>query len=294
MFKNNIRNVLLFAAVSMLVNITLSIVVGGFGLYKNFELYMISLIVITVFSAFVPARMLSGKIQKFKPSVVDEKSKINFLDKILLIIMGFSGCITINLIVAIISTFFPAIGGGNADISQRSDTYAVIFMIIATALSPAIFEELGFRKFVMGNLKDFGDGFAVFFSSLIFGMMHGQLSSILFAFLSGILFALIYKKTENIVYTMIVHFMNNAFAECSIALSKNISEEVYGGWMLLFYFSMIVVFITSLIIVKKKMPDFFKFSNNSLLISADKWKITLSRPIFWSFVITVIMVAVMY
>ena len=62
----------------------------------------------------------------------------------------------------------------------------------------------------------------------------------------------------------------------------------------LFYFSMIVVFITSLIIVKKKMPDFFKFSNNSLLISADKWKITLSRPIFWSFVITVIMVAVMY
>ena len=285
---------MIFAELSLLINLTLSFIVSVSGLYKNFELFMVSLMVITVFSIFVPAKILSRKIERFKPSVVEAKPEIGLFDNILLIIMGFSGCITINFIVAIISALFPIIGGGNADISDRSDIYAVIFMIVASAVFPAIFEELGFRKFVMGNLKDFGEGFAVFFSSLIFGMMHGQLSSILFAFLSGILLAFIYKKTGNIIYTMIVHFMNNAFAECCVAVSKNIPEEVYGEWVLLFYFSMIVVFIISLIIVKKKMPDFFKFSNNSLLTSADKWKITLSRPLFWSFVITVIMMAVMY
>ena len=262
-----------------------------FGLYENFDIYMISLMAITFFSVFVPARIFSGATEKFKPDVVEDKPKTGILDNILLIIMGFSGCITINLIVAIISSFFPAIGGGNADISERADTYAVIFMIVSAAVFPAVCEELGFRKFVMGSLKDFGEGFAVFFSALIFGMMHGQLSSILFAFLSGLLFALIYKKTGNIIYTMIVHFMNNAFAECSIALSRNIPDEIYAELFLEFAFLMVLTFIISVIIVKKKMPDFFICSNNSILTGADKWKITLTRPLFWIFVVFVVAVS---
>ena len=283
-----------FATASLTVNLMMSLAVGIFGLYRNFEIYMLSLMAITFFSVFVPSKVFSLKIQRFKPTVAEEKNEISLSNNILIIIMGFSGCITINLIVAIISSFFPAIGGGNADISERSDIYAVIFMVISMAVFPAVFEEIGFRGFVMGSLKDFGEGFAVFFSALIFGMMHEQPSSIMFAFVSGILFALIYKKTGNILDTMIVHFMNNAFAECSVAFSKNVDYEVYAESFLQFSFLMILTFIISVIIVKKRMPDFFRFSNNSLLTSADKWKITLSRPMFWLFVIVVIMLAVIY
>ena len=93
---------------------------------------------------------------------------------------------------------------------------------------------------------------------------------------------------------MTVHFMNNAFAECCLAASKNIPQEVYGEIFLLFDLFLIFTFIISIIIVKKRMPDFFRFSNNSLLTAADKWKITLSRPMFWSFVVVVIMLAVIY
>lgn len=283
-----------FATASLTVNLMMSLAVGIFGLYRNFEIYMLSLMAITFFSVFVPSKVFSRKIQRFKPAVAEEKNEISLSDNILIIIMGFSGCITINLIVAIISSFFPAIGGGNADISERSDIYAVIFMVMSMAVFPAVFEEIGFRGFVMGSLKDFGEGFAVFFSALIFGMMHEQPSSIMFAFVSGILFAVIYKKTGNILDTMIVHFMNNAFAECSVAFSKNVDYEVYAESFLQFSFLMILTFIISVIIVKKRMPDFFRFSNNSLLTSADKWKITLSRPMFWLFVIVVIMLAVIY
>lgn len=155
-----------FATASLTVNLMMSLAVGIFGLYRNFEIYMLSLMAITFFSVFVPSKVFSRKIQRFKPTVAEEKNEISLSNNILIIIMGFSGCITINLIVAIISSFFPAIGGGNADISERSDIYAVIFMVISMAVFPAVFEEIGFRGFVMGSLKDFGEGFAVFFRHL--------------------------------------------------------------------------------------------------------------------------------
>jgi len=51
-----------------------------------------------------------------------------------------------------------------------------------------IFEELIFRGAILGNLRRFGDNFAIIFSSLLFGFYHGIFLQIPFAFIVGLLF----------------------------------------------------------------------------------------------------------
>jgi len=51
-----------------------------------------------------------------------------------------------------------------------------------------VFEELIFRGAILGNLRRFGDNFAIIISSLLFGFYHGIILQIPFAFIVGLLF----------------------------------------------------------------------------------------------------------
>ncbi|MCL2014223.1 MAG: CPBP family intramembrane metalloprotease [Oscillospiraceae bacterium] len=87
----------------------------------------------------------------------------------------------------------------------------LIFELVATAVIPALFEEALFRGAVMGSLRRFGDGFALFVSSVLFALAHLNvgLMSVLNAFVFALVLGYFAIRTGSLRIAMLMHFMFN-------------------------------------------------------------------------------------
>ena len=94
-------------------------------------------------------------------------------------------------------------------VSSLTQDNPVIATLIFTVIVAPILEELFFRKLLCDRLLPFGEGYAVFISSAIFALAHGNFFQIFYAFLIGCFFSFIYVKTGKIGYTVIYHVIIN-------------------------------------------------------------------------------------
>ena len=102
------------------------------------------------------------------------------------------------------------------------DTALSIFLsIIRIAIIPAIAEEFVFRGAILNLLKPYGKKFAILASSLLFGLLHGNVDQFIFAFLIGLYFAYIAYETESIIPSIIMHFLNNFLSLINTVYKSN-------------------------------------------------------------------------
>lgn len=174
------------------------------------------------------------------------KNKINFVNVIVCILISFV-CVFfvmnfVNLFDALVSlTGFK----GNYDLPLPIDSiWWLLLNLIVMALLPAICEELVFRGIIFNGLKDYGKIKAVFFSALLFMLMHGGIEQTVYPFIVGVVLGFIMLKTNNIVYPIITHFFNNA-----IVLVYNYIMTAKGSMVVEYAFSAynIIFAIVSLI-----------------------------------------------
>ena len=94
---------------------------------------------------------------------------------------------------------------------------------ISTAILPAIVEELVFRGAIMQSLRRFGDTFALLVSSLLFGLVHGNLVQAPMAFITGLAIGYFVLRTGSLRTGTLVHLINNALATVLSAISAGLS-----------------------------------------------------------------------
>lgn len=124
-----------------------------------------------------------------------------------------------------------------------------ILIIISVAILPAIFEELLFRKGIISLTKKYGGVFSIILSSVIFGLVHGNLIQAVFAFFTGIVLGYVYVKTNSIGTCMWIHFTNNMFGALSL-LFPNYENKIT---MVMF-----IIGIIGFIILLTKLKNFKK------------------------------------
>lgn len=81
--------------------------------------------------------------------------------------------------------------------------------ILVMAAAPAYLEEKLFRGYVLVGLRPLGDTFAVVVSSLLFGLMHGNLTQIPFAFMMGLVLGFLTVRLKSLKVAYAIHFCNN-------------------------------------------------------------------------------------
>ena len=96
-------------------------------------------------------------------------------------------------------------------------------LVVSSCVVPALVEEFLFRGVILRSLMRFGTGFAIVASSLLFALMHGNISQIVFAFPLGLLFAYLIVRTGNLWITIAIHFINNLLSSLYLILAA-----VYG------------------------------------------------------------------
>ncbi len=157
--------------------------------------------------------------------------KVSFLNVILCIMIAFCCVFGFNNIVSMFDALINKLG-----VKQSTDLplplnngFWLAFNIFALALLPAIAEELIFRGVIFNGFSVYGKRKAIIYSAFLFALMHSSISQTVYPILAGSVFALVVSKTDNILYSMIIHFCNNCIVVVNsyIVQVKNIEVQAY-------------------------------------------------------------------
>lgn len=155
-----------------------------------------------------------------------ERPKVPALKTVLLIIAAFGGCMLANFITNIIVSFGEGFGIylETPATPEPASVIDLLLSIFGTAILPPLIEEYAMRGVVLGNLRKYGDGFAIVASAFCFGIFHANPSQIPFAFMCGLLLGYIAVETGSIWVSIAVHMLVNGLS-CVYPLFAMITTE---------------------------------------------------------------------
>lgn len=90
-------------------------------------------------------------------------------------------------------------------------------------------EEFVFRGIIFRGYKNSGSVFwSVFWSALLFGLMHLNFNQAAYAIALGIMFALLVEATGSLWSSVVAHMAFNSWQVCMMYLSERIPQELLG------------------------------------------------------------------
>jgi membrane protease YdiL (CAAX protease family) len=98
-----------------------------------------------------------------------------------------------------------------------------VIMIITAVIMAPIFEETIFRGIIQKGLMNNGvePWKAIVFSSIVFGLVHGNPWQFVGAVLLGCVLGLVYYKTKSLLLPMLLHGFNNLCSTLLVTYTKN-------------------------------------------------------------------------
>jgi membrane protease YdiL (CAAX protease family) len=258
------------------VDIVLAILAQIFGISvkDNTNLFLIMGIT-SLASAIIPALFYCLFSKTSLQKVVQfQKVKINKLIPMIFIGLGVG---FIGDYISDILNFNFSLVGISPDLNMEYTTYTPLenlLYIFSVAVAPAVAEEFAFRGVLLGKLREYGDTFAVMVSAIMFGMFHGNIYQIPFAFVMGLAMGFIVVKTNSLLPTIIIHFINNFYSVVFTMLSK--SDIMTSNQVNAIYFTLMLIIVCLAIvsaIVLSNDKKFFAIEKSSEEIITFKSKL---------------------
>ena len=135
-------------------------------------------------------------------------------DSALAVVAGVGICMLANIITSYFTVFMGVFGMKltSPDISMPDGVLGVTVNIIRTVIVAAFVEEIALRGAVMGNLRQYGDKFAIMASAMMFGIMHGNLIQTPFALIAGCAIGYLAIKCGSLWVAVAIHAINNGLS----------------------------------------------------------------------------------
>lgn len=141
-----------------------------------------------------------------------------------------------------------------------ADGFWLVFFIIAIVYP--VLEELVFRMLACKLLQKckLSQWYVIVISAVIFALYHGSWSQLVYQLLMGIWLAWIYLKTKNIGWTVLIHFINNAFI-ITYTYFTGSGNEVFNanGWSIIgAVVSAVATTLVVILLIKKGITKYEK------------------------------------
>lgn len=195
-----------------------------------------------------------------------------------------------NLIAELAASNLTLIGIENKDYGATNGTpeitvFYVLVQILCTAIVPAISEEFLFRGAILGALKPYGQGFAIIMSSILFGMVHGNLGQIPFATGGGIFFAFLTIYTGSMLPSMILHGLNNLLSLIIEILFQVSNENTAYAVLITYYLIFSIVAVIAFVKLSRSDKKLLQLKKpNSVINEKEKAVSFIISPGFIVFV----------
>ena len=147
----------------------------------------------------------------------------------------------------------------STDFKPPGDTVSLVMYVILLTVFPSVLEELLFRGVIMQSLRRFGDGFAIVASSILFGLIHGNLMQIIPAFLVGLAIGYFVIRTGSILTGILIHFVNNALAVAATLLTGGNEELTIIANLIIFTLYLLTGVIAAIFLLWRR-PDIFRLA----------------------------------
>ena len=192
-----------------------------------------------------------------------------------LIMLALGASMVVNVLTSQFTSLLDAYGitvtAPNLAIPQG--VFGASLYLFALTVVPAVVEEFAFRGVILGSLKKYGSGYAIVVSSVLFGLMHGNIVQIPFAAVFGLVVGYIALATDSIIPCIIIHFLNNFVAGVEQITnqyaSDRVSTVVVYGCFLLYLVLGVIGFV---MICKKYERPFDNIKEKSALTVAESSK----------------------
>lgn len=288
--KRKLRKLGLYGGGALLVYILVqNIFVLGleiFGLrelYSGNEIFQCAFdIILSVIGMYIPFAVIGKGMQRISeeenPLPLGRPLSVPMC--LLAVISGLGICMVANYATSIITIIMALFGIelSTPDIAMPTGVLGVFLSVVRIGVVAAVVEESAMRGFVMGNLRRYGDGFAIVMSAFLFGFMHGNLIQAPFALIAGMGLGYLSVKTGTLWTGIIIHFLNNMISLSVTYLSDIIPEEtlnvVYGA---LIYILMIAG-IFSFAVFNKKTRHIKLRRNETALSTTERVSTYLLNP----------------
>ena len=185
-----------------------------------------------------------------------EVNKTNLKDYIMVILLGASLALTLNIALTFIFNVFKINDQVFEEVNKSiSNTVIAAQFLVVVILGPIV-EELIFRGLVYRRMRKYFSNIpAVIMSSFLFGLIHFNISQGVYAGLIGILLAYIYYKKENIFLCIGYHMGANATAILISSLIDGFENDIAKGIVIMLYalFAIIISIIGLVYVIKMRV-----------------------------------------
>ena len=155
-------------------------------------------------------------------------------------------------------------------LEMASGTTTSVVMALAMGIVGPIAEELVFRGFLLRRLEKKGKVLAILVTSLLFGLVHGNLPQVFFATMIGLVLSYIAME-YSIIWSIVLHIFNNLIL-CEVA------GLVFGEGTVRHVFDLSFTVITAVVgiavLVKNAKPIVAWIRNNMCKKSELVWTLT--------------------
>ncbi len=151
-----------------------------------------------------------NKIDCYKAS--DIKFRVNYQKVLIVIIMSLVAVFLISPFITLFDYGCALLGYNPSNsLSYVMDNgFRYVLGVLVMAVVPAICEELLFRGLIQrGLLKKFNPHIAIILTATMFMLLHGSLQQTIFQFILGVVFGYATYYGKSLVYSIIMHFVNN-------------------------------------------------------------------------------------
>lgn len=197
------------------------------------------------------------------------------------------GCfIALGLLIAIIAGYsasfieyiFSLVGLELKTVNAPVSNSIMEFLLnsLATAVVPAVTEELMFRGVILNSLNKYNRFAAILISALLFAIFHGNIPQFIFTLALGVYWGFVFSKTKSLGLCMLMHFAVNFYSVTCVALSKILESNPWIEVVLFF----IIFFVGAFSFIFLKRKGLFNFSElekqDNLISSKNCYKLAFS------------------
>lgn len=162
---------------------------------------------------------------------------------ILAVVGGIGLCMLASIVTSYFTIFMGLLGIelSAPDIAMPQGTAGVTTTLLRVVVLAAVAEEVCLRGYVMGNLRKYGDKFAILVSATVFAVIHGNLIQAPFALIAGFAIGYFTVKTGSLWTGIAIHAANNFISTAaSYAMDSFGEEKVSVAYAAVLYGFMIV------------------------------------------------------
>lgn len=190
------------------------------------------------------------------------------------VIGGIGCCMAANIVTGYISVIFNNFGYEPSDIDFNlpDGIGGFVLSMFRMAIVAGIVEEVALRGYALGNLRFYGDKFAIIMSSLVFAVIHGNFSQIPFALVSAFGLGYFSVKTGTMWTGVLIHMLNNALSVIFYYIPDVIGEDASAYLQLVLIYGMIAAGLAATVYFVNHTKDIPLYKGGSILETQEKVK----------------------